>query len=160
MTIVHTGAPDELDLKRWKRIFREEYHAELLFLQELPSEAHVPVMPQTARHQTAHLVYEWLRRQDFQTIYFQDWRGNGSVCTQAKRAGWAFADSRLVVITHRSAEWIREGMLGFSAEGRETLIDDALERGSVVQADLVVSPSRYTLDCLSCHRCFFQTRFA
>ncbi|MBE2216306.1 MAG: glycosyltransferase, partial [Opitutaceae bacterium] len=48
----------------------------------------------------------------------------------------------LVVTVHGPSEWIREGMQEFPADGREGLIDDALERSAIAGADLLVCPSR------------------
>ncbi len=151
VTLVHTGTPDDSNGPYWKRTYRGEHGADLKFLHELPPGPDVPVMPHTTRHQTAHRLFQWLRHEAFDTIHFQDWQGNGAVCVQAKRTGIAFADTRLIVTTHGSSDWIREGMGEFPTTGGDSLIDDALERTTVALADLAVSPSRYMLDWLGRH---------
>lgn len=143
VTLVHTGVLDDTDRTSWRETFAREHKVELLFLDELPGKPPVPVLPHTARHLTAHHVYRWLRTQDFSTVFFQDWQGNGAICLRAKQTGAAFARTRLIVVTHGSSEWIRAGMHEFPAEGRETLIDDALERTAVALADTIVSPSQH-----------------
>ncbi len=145
VTIVHTGPPDDADRASWKDIYARDHGAQLVFLEELPDEPAAPVLPHTDRHRIAHRVFHWARARDFATIHFQDWQGNGAICVRAKQTGLAFSRTRLVVTAHGSSEWIRAGMHEFPSGGRETLIDDALERTAVALADTLVSPTRHLL---------------
>lgn len=151
VTIVHTCTPDDLDRETWRQTYRDEHGAALFFLDELPGEPDGPLLPHTTRNRTAHHVFRWLRGQHFDVVHFQDWQGNGAICVRAKRTGLAFGETRLVVTTHGSSEWIRSGMYQFPTDGRESLIDDVLERTAVALADTVVCPSEYMLDWLRAH---------
>jgi glycosyltransferase involved in cell wall biosynthesis len=143
VTILHTGHLDDPDHAAWQDHYRRDPGADLVLLDALTGPEHeVPVLPLTERHTLAHRVDRWLRVQAFDEVHFQDWQGNGAVATRAKRAGAAHARTRLIVTAHGSSEWIREGMQEFPAEGREGLIDDALERTAVACADVLVCPSR------------------
>ena len=98
----------------------------------------------------AHAAYRWLRAREeagepFDVIHAPECAGHGSAVTAAKHAGEAFAATTVVIGTHGSSRWVRE-VNGdpFGAPGQ--LAVDALERRTVEQADVVVSPSAYLLD--------------
>jgi hypothetical protein len=106
VTIVHTGPPDDADRERWRKNYRDEHGAALIFLDELPDGLREPVMLPSPRHTTAHRVYRWLRGQDFAAIHFQDWQGNGAICVRAKHTGRAFAETLVTVNAQVSSERI------------------------------------------------------
>ena len=141
VTILHTGHPDDTETTTWKAHYRDEHGAELIMLDELPPIGSCPIVPLTARHTTAHRVDRWLRQQAFDEVHFQDWQGNGAIATRAKAAGAAHLETRLIVTAHGSSEWIRAGMGQFPQDGREGLVDDALERMAVEAADVLICPS-------------------
>ena len=144
VTVVHTAHAESGEAETWKRLYREAHGVDLVMLDELPEADGVSILPLTPRHTIAHRVDRWLRAQvpAFDEVHFQDWQGNGAIAVRAKRCGAAHAATRLVVTVHGPSEWIREGMQEFPADGREGLIDDALERSAIAGADLLVCPSR------------------
>jgi len=142
VTILHTGALDDADRAAWKEAYRRSPGAGLVLLDEIADPEPVPILPMTDRHTIAHRVDRWLRAQAFDEVHFQDWQGNGAVATRARRTGTAHRNTRMIVTAHGSSEWIRDGMQEFPQEGREGLIDDALERIAIVCADVLVCPSR------------------
>ncbi|HEX6387827.1 MAG TPA: glycosyltransferase, partial [Solirubrobacteraceae bacterium] len=80
----------------------------------------------------------------FDIIEFSDWRALGFRAVQAKRAGLAFADTRLAVKLHSTTQWQRRGNL----ENRQSpweLKVEYCERYAFEHADLQLSPSRYML---------------
>lgn len=93
----------------------------------------------------SHDVFVWLRGQRFDVVHFADWTGLGFFATAAKRQGLAFAETTLVVGLHGPTRWVRS-VTGGGLEGPSELAVDFLERRSVEQADVVVSPSLHLLD--------------
>jgi len=151
VTILHTGPLDDADRAAWKTIYRQDHGVELLLLDEIAERDSGAILPLTARHTTAHRVDGWLRTQTFDDVHFQDWQGNGAIAARVRHTGAAHQASRFIITAHGSSEWIREGMQEFPADGREGLIDDALERAAVEFADTLVCPSQAMLAWLHAH---------
>lgn len=81
----------------------------------------------------------------FGLIEFSDWGALGFRAVQAKRAGLAFADTRLAVKLHSTTEWQRRGNL----DPRRSVWDLKLEyceRYAFEHADVQLSPSRFMLN--------------
>jgi len=91
------------------------------------------------------LVAEFLRRHDFDVVYFNEHHGSGFYSLAAKRAGeQPFAGQTHCVITHGSMEWVFD--INDQYMTRPTDLEMCLlERKSVEWADYVISPSRYLL---------------
>ena len=98
----------------------------------------------------SYRAYEWLRRQDFDTIHFHEWLGFGYFSLLARRQGLAFATTRLCVGVHSPTLWLREANQEF-LDDLDLLECDALERRCVELADVVWSPSRYLLGWMHEH---------
>jgi glycosyltransferase involved in cell wall biosynthesis len=81
----------------------------------------------------------------FDLIEFGEWGALGFRCIQAKRAGLAFLDTRLIVRLHSSSQWMREGNHQWLADPNEVEVDYC-ERYAFEHADIQVSPSRYMFD--------------
>jgi glycosyltransferase involved in cell wall biosynthesis/GT2 family glycosyltransferase len=99
-------------------------------------------------YQTCQLPWSawiWLRQQDFDVIYFPEWRAVGLYAIQAKAAGLDFANTHIIVGVHSSTYWSIEGC-GRTPENISDLVQDAAERQSVVWCDTVISPSSYLLE--------------
>ena len=151
VTILHTGPLDDADRAAWKTTYRRDHGVELLLLDEHVEQDSCAILPRTPRHTTAHRVDRWLRTQAFDDVHFQDWQGNGAIAARARHTGAAHQATRFIITAHGSSEWIREGMQEFPADGREGLIDDALERAAVEFADTLVCPSQAMLAWLQSH---------
>ncbi len=91
------------------------------------------------------LVKEFLGRQDFDLVYFDDWHGLAYYSVLAKRAGLApFSGQLHCVITHASKEWV----CSINEQHIRSIADlevCGLERRSIELADVVIGPSRYLL---------------
>ncbi len=92
-----------------------------------------------------YALEELHRRHRFDLIEFGEWGALGFRCVQAKRAGLAFQDVRLIVKLHSSSQWMREGNHQWLADPNEVEVDYC-ERYAFEHADVQLSPSRYMLD--------------
>lgn len=90
-------------------------------------------------------AWQWLKKRDFDTIYFPEWRGVGLYTIQAKQAGLAFRNTQMIVGAHSPSLWHAAGGMQFPA-GFDALFADAAERQSIAFADMVISPSQYMID--------------
>lgn len=90
-------------------------------------------------------VMEFLARQDFTQVHFQDWQANGFSTIQAKRTGIGFHNTHLTVTLHSSTQWVREGMRAWPENPIQDAMLDYCERYVAEHADLVISPSQYML---------------
>src|SRR5262249_11444235 len=92
-----------------------------------------------------YVLEELHAQHHFDLIEFGEWGALGFRCVQAKRAGLAFQDARLIVKLHSSSQWMREGNHLWLADPNEVEVDYC-ERYAFEHADIQLSPSRYMLD--------------
>ena len=104
VTILYTGACSPNQARAW----REQFGQTGIRLEPLPQ------LPAAAGwdglHQVAMAVHERLAAEAWDEIHVPEYLANGFVCIQAKRAGLAYQNTRLVVSMHSSSLWCREGM--------------------------------------------------
>lgn len=81
----------------------------------------------------------------FDLIEFGDLNCYGFRTVQARRAGTAFANARLLVKLHGTSQWLREGNY-LPVQRPDDLRLDFCERYAFEHADVQVSPCRYMLD--------------
>ncbi len=122
----------------------EHYAAEGIKFQPLPSGLGPAIF---VGAKTPHETYLWLKNQSFDVIHFPEWRGTGFFIGQAKRLGLAFRDTTLCAGVHSPTLWHDLEDLR-CVDKMDQLSIDALERGSVAFADVVVCPSQYLLSWL------------
>jgi glycosyltransferase involved in cell wall biosynthesis len=89
-----------------------------------------------------HVLEELHGRYRFDLVEFGEWGALGFRCVQAKRAGVAFGDIRLMVRLHSSSQWMREGNRQWLADPNDVEVDYC-ERYAFEHADVQLSPSRY-----------------
>jgi glycosyltransferase involved in cell wall biosynthesis/GT2 family glycosyltransferase len=99
-----------------------------------------PVFPAYLRESVA--IFDYLRNTDRNLIIFQDWRGGAFACIQARNAGLAFPNTRLVIVAHGPTEWLLEANRTL-ARSQETLAHLHMERTAFEGADEVLCPSRH-----------------
>jgi len=92
-----------------------------------------------------YALEELHQRHHFDLIEFAEWGALGFRCVQAKRAGVAFQDTRLIVRLHSSSQWMREGNHQWLSDPNEVEVDYC-ERYAFEHADIQVSPSRYMFE--------------
>ncbi|MBR0904570.1 glycosyltransferase [Bradyrhizobium liaoningense] len=102
-----------------------------------------PVFPGYLREATA--VFDYLRHARFDLIIFQDWQGAAFSCINARNAGLAFENTRLVVIAHGPTEWLLDANRTV-ARDQKTLAHIHMERVAFEGADTVICPSRHMQD--------------
>jgi glycosyltransferase involved in cell wall biosynthesis len=92
-----------------------------------------------------YVLEELHARHHFDLIEFGEWGALGFRSVQAKRAGLAFQDARLIVKLHSSSQWMREGNHLWLADPNEVEVDYC-ERYAFEHADIQLSPSRYMFE--------------
>lgn len=93
----------------------------------------------------AWLVMEFLKRNTFDLVYFNEHHGSGYYAISAKRARIApFVNQTYGVIAHGSLEWVLQHNEQYMLQ-RSDLLLAGMERRCVEWADFVLSPSEYLL---------------
>jgi glycosyltransferase involved in cell wall biosynthesis len=128
---------------------RERYAAAGVALHALDAGESRDVLQPYFHARRAADAYRWLRRRDadqpYDVVHLPECGGHGAYVLAAKRAGLAFARTTIAVETHGSSRWVRESNREPFGDP-ELLAADPLERRSVEQADIVISPSEYMVD--------------
>lgn len=145
--VLFTGVIEAGRGEGWARTFREEHGFDFIDLlgwcaEHAPRDAARRFFPDSENRRISHLALQFLKRQDYAAIYFQDYLGHGLRTLQYKRAGLGFADTRCIVTLHSCQRWIREGMEQMPA-GVPDLELDFQERESALLADALIAPSRH-----------------
>lgn len=95
-------------------------------------------------------VYNFLRKEAFDIVHFQDLNGDGFVSHQARNTGLAFAKTAFTVTVNGPARWAREGMKQFpSGDPQGEVYEELLnfvESYPAKECDLLISPSQYAID--------------
>ena len=145
VTFVYTGEIERHDEAYWQKWFRKNADIEFVWIAP-PSAANYRAGDPTSYVVTSALVYEWLRRREFDVCHFQEMLGNGFRCFEAKRLGLAFQKTLLTCTTHSSWEWINQAMQSWPRSGRTELEAKYMERYCIEHCDVLLSPSRYMLE--------------
>lgn len=138
--IVYTGGSLLLSTHPWIRRLEKE-GVRIVHLDRDRS----PIYPRYLREGSE--AFEYLRDDDDDLIVFQDWEGGAFCSVSAKKAGLAFADTRLAVIAHGPSEWLLDANRT-RADGQVTLAHIHMERVAYEGADAVICPSRHMHDWL------------
>jgi O-antigen biosynthesis protein len=139
VTILYTGACSPSQAQAW----RERYGQAGMRLEILPE---IPAgLPREMFSRRAMAVHEWLTAEAWDEIHLPEYQASGLVCLQAKRAGLAYANTRLVVSMHSSSLWLREGMQQWSGDPETNVKLDYAEQYSCENADTLISPSRFLM---------------
>jgi glycosyltransferase involved in cell wall biosynthesis len=137
VTILYTGACSASQAEAW----REQHGQTGIRLEILPE---IPTgTPWEMFTRRAAAVHQWLTSETWDEIHFAEYLANGFRCLQAKRAGLAYQNTRLVVTMHSSSRWCREGMQWDLLDPETDTKLDYAERYSCENADTVISPSHY-----------------
>jgi len=140
VTLLYTGACTPDEAQAW----RERHGQPGIRLELLPPQPAGTDWKAILRRATA--VHEWLAPQAWDEIHLPEYLANGFVCIQAKRAGLAYQNTRLVVSMHSSSLWCREIMQQWSPDPETDAKLDYAEQYCCENADTLVSPSRYLVD--------------
>jgi glycosyltransferase involved in cell wall biosynthesis len=150
VTVLYTGPFEHKTASSWQRWYAN-MNIEFVLLDTVAPSLHYQVHGSNPYTLKSQRVYEYLARQEFCVVFFQDWQANGFVSIQMKRMGLAFSNTLLTVTAHSCSEWIREGMNLPMRAMRDDAGVDYCERYCCQYADLLLSPSRYMLDWLESH---------
>lgn len=96
----------------------------------------------------SYQAFSWLKERAFDVVHFPELGGSAYYTLKAKRQGLHFDATTVCIGTHSPIWWIRESNQEH-LHGVSDLEMDFLERQSVANADVVVSPSRYMLEWMS-----------
>lgn len=136
------AALGEDEMSQLKRRF-SQHSIKLEFLQES-----VYVEGPSSYEKRSYAVYRHLLdARSYDYIHFHDYKGLGFFSVKAKKQGQAFAETALVVQLHGPTRWTMEANGAFFVHEDQMKID-FLERGSIADADFVVSPSAYLIQWL------------
>ncbi len=130
---LYCGWTDEMD-RDWAPLYREA-GVQIRWLDRSHNVAPAAVAD-------SYRLYHQLKDDEFDVLVFQDWQGLGFFSATAKRAGLAFANTRLVHIVHGPVDWLDEANRSVEVT-TETQTVALLERRSAELADTIVGPSRY-----------------
>ena len=93
------------------------------------------------------VIFEYLRDKEADLVLFQDWEGSAFASVVARRAGIAFARTRLGIVAHGPTAWLIDANKT-PVRSQSTLGTLEMERVSFADADLVICPSGHMLDWL------------
>ena len=93
-------------------------------------------------------IYQWLKNNQYDLIYFPEWRGRGYYTALAKHQGLAFLNTTICVGVHSPTLWDCQGSYEYLSQLDQVEID-FMERQSVALADVVISPSQYMLEWIA-----------
>lgn len=147
LTVLFTAKTEKGSARKWRDWFAER-NIRLVVLgeQKLPQPV-APFNPEPELFfERSWASYQWLQEQDFQTIHFQDWGGNGFFSIRAKRSGMAFLNTKLTVTMHSSSEWQRQGMGQWPEKTCAHYKLNRVERYCCENADVLISPTRHMID--------------
>ncbi|ASA55902.1 glycosyltransferase [Vibrio gazogenes] len=110
--------------------------------------------------ENSFFIYEYLKRENYDFVHFQDWLANGLVSIQAKQTTNYFSNTLLTVTLHSSTQWQTEGMLRYSSNPCYDMKLKWAEQYCVQHCDVAISPSEYMFNWVQrsgwtlskCHR--------
>ncbi len=105
---------------------------------------HVPPIKPECPRAVSLAVYEYVRKQSFDIVMFNDNGGQGFYTMLAKRTGLMANAPLLCVVAHGPLDWVAE--LNAQEHFHAGLATTYMEQTCAGLADLLVSPSRYLLD--------------
>ncbi|NWF59127.1 MAG: glycosyltransferase [Fischerella sp.] len=151
VTVVHTGSVEVENIRFWRRYYKSKFNIQFIHESELPLMFNGEMRGGRWFLLRSQRIYNWLKEQDFDICYFQDWHANGFVSIQAKQTGQAFHNTIVTCMAHSSTEWIREGMQLFPCYRLDDLTLDYMERYCMQYADYALSPSEYMFKWAESH---------
>jgi O-antigen biosynthesis protein len=150
VTVLFTSIFETESIDYWRKYYKTEFGIQFIYEAELPPMFAGNPDPRWFIERSQR-IYKWLKDQEFQTCYFQEWQANGFISIQAKRTQQAFHNTDLICMMHSSSEWIREGMRLFPTQQADDLVLDYAERYCIEFADYSISPSRAMFDWAETH---------
>lgn len=110
--------------------------------------AGIEVYPEWLREST--VIFDYLRRETFDLVLFQDWEGSGFASVIARQCGVALGGTRLGVIAHGPTEWLLDANRT-AARSQRTLAQLHMERSVFLGADDVICPSEHMQSFVTAH---------
>ena len=92
-------------------------------------------------------IYRFLKDKKYDVIFFGDYQGYGFYLTEAKRQGYAFAETLLIGTVHGPKEWLWD-IGNISEPNVESYLTAHVEEKSMANPDILLVPSKYAYDFL------------
>lgn len=149
VTLVYSGKVVHKDRSQWQERYYGSRRINLVVIEDLegigePGDVDEPY-PSDLDTLRAVRVHEFLRRQAFEVVYFQEFMGHGLRAIQACRAGLEFSGTHIVTWCHSSQLWSMHGNDRHVTSRNEMMVE-AHERIATQSCELVAAPSRYMAD--------------
>lgn len=146
VSLLFTGPVEIGTAAGWREHYHTAHGINFYSLNDLDPESDLPCHNGHWFITRSRRIHEWLSRQRFDQVHFQEWQANGFIAVQAKRCGLAHDATLLTCTLHSSTEWINEGgRLFVTAPHQETLLKYA-ERYAARHADITITPSQHMAD--------------
>lgn len=91
----------------------------------------------------SYIIYNYLKKNNFNFIHFQDWHANGFHTIQAKKNTNEFEDTSITVTMHSPTQWQNEGMQKWNRWPVPDVKLEWCERYCCKNCDLLISPSKH-----------------
>lgn len=130
----------------WEPWFRDEFNAHFKWLPPQPHLYSLVGWFNQWFNLRSLQVFNHLKRQNHEVIFFQDLNGDGFVCHQARNTGIAFQKTAFSTTLNGPARWAREGMKSFVDNEVDESLLHFVEGYPVRHTDILVSPSQYALN--------------
>lgn len=152
ITVFYTGdAPETLEKLQqnsswWNPVKGlEAAGVKILFLTQLYGKDYL-----WPRRKASYACYDYLKKNNFDIIHFNDYQGNGYYTASAKKSGLNFSKSTIIVTIHGTTSWAME-----ADKTGPSSIDDVeqiwLENKSIEMSDIVIGVSHHLLQWLEDH---------
>ncbi len=100
------------------------------------------VETETSFAATSLLIYRHIKRERYNLVHFNEWRGSGFHTAAAKRQG--LIETTVVTNIHGSSEWVRK--YNQIVPGTDDFELERMEKDQIENSDVIVSPSSYLID--------------
>lgn len=153
VTILFSGQDETGMRDHWAEKYNLDYGWTYIDLNDWSSK-NVPTSEQVASYPlipqlwASRLVLEFLKKNEFEIVFFQDYLGHSLYPMQYKKAGLGLADTIVYLTIHSFQLWIRDGMRQFSGS-LEQFIAQQAEIEAIYLADTLIAPSKYMADWTS-----------
>ncbi|MCT4565414.1 MAG: glycosyltransferase [Maledivibacter sp.] len=142
-TILFTGPCFNHNNKYWTKYY-EKLNIEYLHINELQKPEYD--MNNDWFLVKSYVIYEYLKKKDYDFVHFQEWKANGFHTIQGKKNHDNFQNTQLTVTMHSSTQWINQGMHWWNNRPTSDTKLEWCERYCCKNCDLLISPSKHMFD--------------
>jgi glycosyltransferase involved in cell wall biosynthesis len=144
VTVLYTGVCENKTSSYWIEYFKK-IHIRYIQLDELVKQ-NFAIYEGRWFIDRSQFVYEFLQKNDFDHIHFQEMLANGFKTIRAKKLFNEFSNTLLTVTMHSSIEWIKQAMNWVKSGPSFDPKLEWCERYCCENCDILISPSKYMID--------------